>query len=434
MSKKNILIAVGLLITVVVLVLIGKNRKKGELEVNVTQVETRTIISTVSANGKIRPEAEVKISADVSGEITELYVQEGDTVKEGQLLLKINPDLYVTSRDRAQAGLSSSQSSYKTTQAQLTQAESRFNEQKLSFERSKALFNDKVISEAEYQAANTAFEVAQSEVKAARERLQAAKFGIDNSRASLNEANKNLGRTSIYAPSDGVVSALNNEKGERVVGTAQMAGTEIMVISNFNNMEVIVDVNENDILQVTKGDTAEVEVDAYSNRTFKGIVTEISRSANNAGGVQLSTDQVTNFEVKIRLLKSSYEDLLGEGNTAFLPGMSANVEIQTHVKPNINCLPIEAVTTRMRQNDSTSRKSTGDEEELDEVVFSVQDGEVVKHIVKTGIQDSRFIEILSGLEGIKEVISGPYDAVSKKLDAGKKVTVTDKPVLDKLED
>ncbi|MBT8327729.1 MAG: efflux RND transporter periplasmic adaptor subunit [Bacteroidia bacterium] len=434
MSKKNILIGAGLLILVVALILIGKNRKKGEIEVNVTQVEKRTIISTVSANGKIRPEAEVKISADVSGEITQLYVQEGDTVKEGQLLLKINPDLYITSRDRAQAGLSSSQSSYKTTQAQLTQAESRFNEQKLSFERNEKLYNDKVISKAEFDAANTAFQVAQSEVKAAKERLQAAKFGIDNSRASLNEANKNLGRTSIYAPSDGVVSALNNEKGERVVGTAQMAGTEIMIISNFNNMEVIVDVNENDILQVTKGDTAEVEVDAYGSRIFRGIVTEISRSANNAGGVQMSSDQVTNFEVKIRLLKSSYEDLIELNTTAFLPGMSANVEIQTNVKPDINCLPIEAVTTRMHQKDSTSQKSTGDDDELDEVVFSISEGEVLKHVVITGIQDSRYIEITSGLDDIQEVISGPYEAVSKKLEEGKRVTVTDKPVLDKLEE
>ncbi|NNJ55839.1 MAG: efflux RND transporter periplasmic adaptor subunit [Bacteroidia bacterium] len=434
MSKKNILIGAGLLILVIALILIGKNRKKGELEVNVTQVEKRTIISTVSANGKIRPEAEVKISADVSGEITQLYVQEGDTVKEGQLLLKINPDLYITSRDRAQAGLSSSQSSYKTTQAQLTQAESRFNEQKLSFERNEKLYNDKVISKAEFDAANTAFQVAQSEVKAAKERLQAAKFGIDNSRASLNEANKNLGRTSIYAPSDGVVSALNNEKGERVVGTAQMAGTEIMIISNFNNMEVIVDVNENDILQVTKGDTAEVEVDAYGSRIFRGIVTEISRSANNAGGVQMSSDQVTNFEVKIRLLKSSYEDLIELNTTAFLPGMSANVEIQTNVKPDINCLPIEAVTTRMHQKDSTSQKSTGDDDELDEVVFSISEGEVLKHVVITGIQDSRYIEITSGLDDIQEVISGPYEAVSKKLEEGKRVTVTDKPVLDKLEE
>jgi HlyD family secretion protein len=396
----------------------------------VGKVEKRTIISTVSANGKIRPEAEVKISADVSGEITELYVQEGDTVKEGQLLLKINPDLYVTSRDRASAGLSTSKSSLKTSEAQLTQAKARFTEQQSAFRRSEKLFADKVLSQAEYDAAQSAYAIAKSEVVAAEQRIAAARFGIDNANASLSEANKALGRTSIYAPSDGIVSALNNEKGERVVGTAQMAGTEIMVISNFDNMEVIVDVNENDILLVKKGDTALVEVDAYSDRKFKGIVTEISRSANNAGGMQLNTDQVTNFEVKIRLVKSSYTDLLAKSKSPFLPGMSANVEIQTQVKKDILCLPIEAIGTRVK--DST--KSTSEEDELDEVVFKVANGKAAKIIVFTGIQDSRYIEILSGLKDGEEVIVGPYDAVSKKLEVDKKVKIVAKKILDKLEE
>ena len=397
---------------------------------NVGKVEKRTIISTVSANGKIRPEAEVKISADVSGEITELYVQEGDTVKEGQLLLKINPDLYITSRDRARAGVSTSKSSLKTSEAQLTQAKARFTEQQSAFRRSEKLFADKVLSQAEYDAAQSAYAIAKSEVVAAEQRIAAARFGIDNANASLSEANKALGRTSIYAPSDGIVSALNNEKGERVVGTAQMAGTEIMVISNFDNMEVIVDVNENDILLVKKGDTAVVEVDAYSDRKFKGIVTEISRSANNAGGMQLNTDQVTNFEVKIRLVKSSYTDLLAISKSPFLSGMSANVEIQTQVKKDILCLPIEAIGTRVK--DST--KSTSEEDELDEVVFKVDNGKATKIIVFTGIQDSRYIEILSGLKDGEEVIVGPYDAVSKKLEVAKKVKIVAKKILDKLED
>ena len=427
MNKRNILIALGGLILVSVLIYIGKNRSRGELEVNVGKVENRTIISTVSANGKIRPEAEVKISADVSGEITELYIEEGDTVKEGQLLLKINPDLYLTSRDRARAGVSSSQSNLKTSQAQLTQAQARLTEQEAAYTRNKQLYTDKVLSQAEYDAAKSAYAIAQSEVKAAQERISAARFGIQNSQATLTEANKTLGRTSIYAPSNGVVSALNNEKGERVVGTAQMAGTEIMVISNFNNMEVIVDVNENDILQVKKGDTALVEVDAYSDRKFKGIVTEISKSANSSG-VQMSTDQVTNFEVKIRLLKSSYVDLLEVSTSPFLPGMSANVEIQTLVKNNIPCLPIEAVGTRV-QEDTANISS---EEELDEVVFSISQNKAVLNIVKTGIQDSRYIEILEGLKVGDEVIVGPYDAVSKRLESDKKVIVTDKKILDKL--
>ncbi|HCD67107.1 MAG TPA: efflux RND transporter periplasmic adaptor subunit [Bacteroidetes bacterium] len=430
MKKRTIFYILGGLTLVTTLILIGKNRSRGELEVNVGKVEKRTIISTVSANGKIRPEAEVKISADVSGEITELYVQEGDTVKEGQLLLKINPDLYITSRDRARAGVSTSKSSLKTSEAQLTQAKARFTEQQSAFRRSEKLFADKVLSQAEYDAAQSAYAIAKSEVVAAEQRIAAARFGIDNANASLSEANKALGRTSIYAPSDGIVSALNNEKGERVVGTAQMAGTEIMVISNFDNMEVIVDVNENDILLVKKGDTAVVEVDAYSDRKFKGIVTEISRSANNAGGMQLNTDQVTNFEVKIRLVKSSYTDLLAKSKSPFLPGMSANVEIQTQVKKDILCLPIEAIGTRVK--DST--KSTSEEDELDEVVFKVDNGKATKIIVFTGIQDSRYIEILSGLKDGEEVIVGPYDAVSKKLDVDKKVKIVAKKILDKLED
>lgn len=428
MNKRNILIALGGLILVSILIYIGKNRSRGELEVNVGKVENRTIISTVSANGKIRPEAEVKISADVSGEITELYIEEGDTVKEGQLLLKINPDLYLTSRDRARAGVSSSQSNLKTSQAQLTQAQARLTEQEAAYARNKQLYTDKVLSQAEYDVAKSAYAIAQSEVKAAQERISAARFGIQNSQATLTEANKTLGRTSIYAPSNGVVSALNNEKGERVVGTAQMAGTEIMVISNFNNMEVIVDVNENDILQVKKGDTALVEVDAYSDRKFKGIVTEISKSANSSG-VQMSTDQVTNFEVKVRLLKSSYVDLLEVSTAPFLPGMSANVEIQTLVKNNIPCLPIEAVGTRV-QEDSANIST---EEELDEVVFSISKSKAVLNIVKTGIQDSRYIEIREGLKVGDKVIVGPYDAVSKKLDNDQKIKITEKKVMNKLE-
>lgn len=428
MNKRNILIALGGLILVSILIYIGKNRSRGELEVNVGKVENRTIISTVSANGKIRPEAEVKISADVSGEITELYIEEGDTVKEGQLLLKINPDLYLTSRDRARAGVSSSQSNLKTSQAQLTQSQARLTEQEAAYTRNEQLYTDKVLSQAEYDVAKSAYAIAQSEVKAAQERISAARFGIQNSQATLTEANKTLGRTSIYAPSNGVVSALNNEKGERVVGTAQMAGTEIMVISNFNNMEVIVDVNENDILQVKKGDTSLVEVDAYSDRKFKGIVTEISKSANSSG-VQMSTDQVTNFEVKVRLLKSSYVDLLEVSTAPFLPGMSANVEIQTLVKNNIPCLPIEAVGTRV-QEDSANIST---EEELDEVVFSISKSKAVLNIVKTGIQDSRYIEIREGLKVGDKVIVGPYDAVSKKLDNDQKIKITEKKVMNKLE-
>lgn len=426
MTRKKIYLTIGLVVLMAAFIIIGKNRKRGELEVSVGKIQNRTIISTVSANGKIRPEAEVKISADVSGEIKELYVQEGDTVHEGQLLLKINPDLYVTAKDRAQAGLSSSQSNFKTSEAQLTQTKARLKEQEVVYARNQKLFDQEVLSKAEWDAAKTAYQVAQSEVTAAEQRLAAAKFGIDNSRASLNEANKALGRTSIFAPSDGVVSALNNEKGERVVGTAQMAGTEIMIISNFNNMEVIVDVNENDILYVKKGDTALVEVDAYNERPFKAIVTEIAKSAKNAGNA-MSSDQVTNFEVKIRLLKFSYMDLLSLTDAPFLPGMSANVEIQTQVKTKVPSLPIEAIGTRTEE-DTTTR-----DERKDEVIFSIKEGKAVKHVIQTGIQDSRYIEIVSGIKRIEEVIVGPYDAISKKLKKGSRVTISTASKNDKLE-
>lgn len=424
MNKKYILWALAVVILMVILIAVGKNRGGNNTEVYVGKPELRTISASVTANGKIRPEAEVKISPDVSGEIIELNVEEGDTVHQGQLLLKINPDLYVTARDRASAGLSSAQSSFKTAQAALLQAEARFMEQQAQFKRNKKLHEESVISDAEFETMQTAYLVAESEVKASKERVMAAQFGIDNAQAGLNEATKNLGRTSIYSPTDGIVSALNNEQGERVVGTAQMAGTEIMTIANFNNMEVIVDVNENDILEIMRNDSVDIEVDAYNDRKFKGIVTEIASSANNVGLVTASADQVTNFEVKIRIMKSSYEDLLERTETPFLPGMSASVEIMTERKDSILCLPIEAVGTRMRP-DSIAKS----DDELDEVIFILEDGKAAKRIVKTGIQDTRYIEIVSGLEPEEEVIIGPYDAVSKKLRDGKAVEVTEKKVM-----
>ncbi|MFY0645153.1 MAG: efflux RND transporter periplasmic adaptor subunit [Bacteroidia bacterium] len=416
MSRKNIIIIGASVVLLAAIIIVGKRKNKDEVEVHMSKIELKTIVSSVSANGKIRPEGEVRISADVSGEITELYINEGDTVQEGQLLLKIDPDLYVSALDRAKANLSSSQSSYNTNKALLAQSESRLIEQTASFNRSSKLFEQNVISQAEFDAVKTAYAIAQNDVKAAKERVSAAQFGIANAQASLNEAQKNLMRTSIHAPSDGVISALNAEKGERVVGTAQMAGTEILVISNFDNMEVIVDVNENDILQISKGDTSVIEVDAYPDRKFKGVVTEIARSASGLTAMSMSADQVTNFEVKIRITKSSYMDLTESVETPFLPGMSAGVEIQTKVVTEVPCLPIEAVTTRPAEVDSSNSQ-----DELDEVVFSVENGKAVKHIIKTGIQDSRYIEIASGLDSIDQVIVGPYEAVSKKLKEGKKV-------------
>ena len=428
MSRKNYII-IGAVAIIFIAIIIGKNRGEDLLQVNVDQPALRTITSTVSANGKIRPEAEIKISPDISGEIIALYVAEGDTVEEGELLLKINPDLYVTARDRASAGLSSAQSNLKTAQAGLTQTLARHQEQESLFKRNRLLHRDGVLSDAEFDAIRTAYQVSLSEIKAAEERVSAAEFGIDNARASLNEAQKNISRTSIYAPTSGIVSALNNEKGERVVGTAQMAGTEIMVISNFNNMEVIVEVNENDILEINKNDTALIEVDAYNNRRFKGIVTEIASSAKKVKGMELSADQVTNFEVKIRLLKQSYTDLLEVTQTPFLPGMSANVEIETEKKKDILCLPIEAVSTRLKPDSLRT-----EEDDIDEVIFVLQDGKAVKRIVQTGIQDTRYIEVTEGLDEEETVIVGPYEAVSKKLRDDMAVEKTSKEALSEEEE
>ena len=416
MSRKRIVyLSIGL-VAIALLIIIGKRRNKGDIEVQTGSIAYRTIISTVSANGKVMPEGEVKISADVSGEIVDLFVEEGDTVKEGDILLKIDQDLYLTALDRARANLSAAQSSYKTNLAILEQSDSRFKEQEANFARSQSLFDQGVLSQAEFDAASTAYQVATSDVKAAKERVSAAQFNIDNARASVSEAQKNLARTTILAPGDGVVSALNMERGERVVGTAQMAGTEIMVISNFHNMEVIVDVNENDILQVKHGDTTDIEVDAYPDRIFKGIVTEIARSASGLGSPLAATEQVTNFEVKIRILKSSYEDLMNNNIAPFLPGMSAGVEIQTKVEREVACLPIEAVTTRESTDSSTT-------DEIEEVVFGVKNGKAVRYSIKTGIQDSRYIQIVSGLDSSATIVTGPYDAVSKKLKDGKVVKV-----------
>ena len=432
-NRKRFIIGSSVVLLIIILIVIGKSKNSGAIEVHTGEIETRTIISTVSANGTIKPEEEVRISPDVFGEIIELHVNEGDTVKQGELLVKLDPDLYVSALDRARANLSSSQSSYKTNEAMVKQAASRLKAEEASFQRNTKLYEEKVISQSEYDAATASYEVLKGDLEAAKERLTAAQFGIENARASMAEAQKNLERTRIYAPTDGVVSALNSEKGERVVGTGQMAGTEIMVISNLNNMEVIVDVNENDILQITKGDTAIIEVEAYRDRKFKGLVSEISKSANRSISAQAASEQVTNFEVKIRILKSSYEDLLEVTDAPFLTGMSATVEIQTETKRNIPCLPIEAVGTRQKKLAEDEEKVSGIEEELDEVVFSVKNGKAVKHIVTTGIQDNRYIEIVTGLDSINKVIVGPYQAVSKNLDDEKRIEVTKKKGFDKLE-
>jgi HlyD family secretion protein len=426
MSKKTIYILIGVAIVVIgSLIGLSKagvigNKDKGKT-VEIANVNAITVIETVSATGKIQPEIEVKISSEVSGEIIALNVKEGQVVKKGDLLVKINPDLYTSGLNRTVAGLSQ-------TKAGLSQADASFKEAKSNYERSKTLYDKGIISKSDWDKSIGAFEVA----KASKE---AAYFNVQSASATVNEAKDNLGRTIIYAPADGTVSVLNVELGERVLGTQQMAGTEILRVANLNNMEVEVDVNENDIVKIKVGDQANVEVDAYLKKQFKGVVTSISNSASSA----LTADQVTNFKVKVRIVKESYQDLL-EGKSAtyspFRPGMTATVDIITKTKTNVLAIPISAVVVKsdttavktedIKVEDESDKKSLPKSDKKLECVF-VKVGDKAKiRIVKTGIQDDANIEILSGLKKGDVIITGPYTTVSKDLNSGDKVN-TDKP-------
>jgi HlyD family secretion protein len=439
-SNKKWLI-IGLI--VVVIIIVGLAIKKGQGEkatrVAVEKVELRTITETVSANGKIQPAKDIKISPYISGEVIELNVKEGDFVHKGDMLAKIDPQIYVSNYDRAQAALKSAQANEAQSKARYTQSKAQFNKIKLDFDRSKQLWEKQVISDAEYDAAKSSYEVGEAEVKAANESYKAAQFQVNSAKASLKEAKENLNRTSIYAPNDGTVSRLNIEVGERVTGASQFSsGTEIMRIANLDVMEVNVEVNETDIVRISLLDTALIEVDAYLDRKFKGVITEIATSANTTG---TSADQVTNFDVKIKMLKDSYDDLIKSGrsiSSPFRPGMSATVEIQTETEKNILSVPIQAVTTRA---DTTGRiksarekredkKSNADETDKTQEFVFVVDGETAKlTAVKTGVQDNMYIQILEGIEEGDQVIVAPYRAVSKGLKNGDAVTIVDKKKL-----
>lgn len=434
-SKKWILILVGVVILLVVVAIMkgGNNRA---LSVSTTKVVKRTITETVAASGKIQPETEVVISSDVSGEIIEMPVKEGDRVKQGDLLVKIDPDLVESALNRAEAALNTSKANLMGAKARLAQSNSQFENAKASFQRNEKLYKDQVISQAEFDQAKANFEVAESDVKAAEESVQAAKYNVRSAEATLSEAKENLGRTSIFSPMNGTITKLNKEKGERVVGTAQMAGTEIMTVADLAVMEVAVEVNENDIVRVNIGDTADIEVDAYLDEKFKGVVTEIANSANVTGA---SADQVTNFDVKIRMVRNSYEELIqgkSESYSPFRPGMSATVDIRTKEVMDVLAVPIQAVTTRedtakqtkdakkdwkeKRGKNESGEQSKG-EEEPKECVFLLEDGKAKIIYVETGIQNTMYIEIKSGVEEGMKLISGPYTAVSKTLKHGEEV-------------
>jgi HlyD family secretion protein len=440
-NKKVLRYLIIAVVILLILLVVGKKAgwfgKSGITKISTELAIKRTITEIITANGKIQPETEVKISAEISGEVVEVNVKEGQQVKAGDLLVKIKPDIYLSNLERMKAALNSSKSNLANSEARFSQTESQFKQTELSYKRSKTLWDQKAISQSEWEAAQSQYEVAKAEVDAARQSVNAARFAVNSSEASLKESQENLTKTTIYAPMDGTVSRLNVEKGERVLGTIQMSGTEILRIANLNAMEVVVDVNENDIVRVKNYDTATVEVDAYMGKKFKGIVTEIANSATSSG--TSITDQVTNFQVKILLLAESYKELIPKDNPSyfpFRPGMSATVDIQTQTRYNVISIPIQAVTTRA---DSTGEKKEGKvagqmeqvegsdvkdkrlgnqkekKAELKEVVFLYEKGKSKMVYVKTGIQDQKFIEITSGINEMSEIISAPYNAISKKL-------------------
>lgn len=420
-KRKNTVLYLTILgVVIIILLLIGKKAgwfgKDMALKVATEKVQTKDITEIITANGKIEPQMQVKISPEVPGEIIELPVKEGDEVKKGDLLVVIRPDIYISNRNRLEASLNSQK-------ARLAQTEAQLVERELNYNRSKQLYEKNTIAKSDFETVEAAWKVAQAEV-------QAARYGVKSAESSLNESQENLTKTKIYAPISGTVSKLNVEQGEKVVGTNQFAGTDLMIIADLSRMEVKVEVNENDIVNVEKSDTADIQIDAYLKRKFTGMVTEIASSANVTGA---STDQVTNFDVRVLLLQDSYTDLMESKpqRYPFLPGMSATVEIRTETRHGVISVPIQAVTTR--SNEGTSRKDMNQLEteenptekednknaapdpEQFEVVFVKRDGYARQVKVKTGIQDNTNIEIIEGLNPDDEIIVAPYGLISRTL-------------------
>ncbi len=385
------------ILLIIGLIVYSKVKGPNGIKVTLGAPELSSITETIPANGKIQPVTEVKISPDVSGEIIELNFQEGDVINKGDLIIKIKQDTYISMKERAIASLNAIKAQYLQQEAQLKQVE-------LSYHRNKKLYDEKAISKSEYETALSQYEVA-------KEQLKSAEYNVQSAQASLKEAEENLIKTTIYAPMDGIISKLSVEKGERVVGTSQMAGTEMLRIADFDKMQVLVDVNENDIIRLKQLDTAEISIDAYPGRKFTGVVTQIANSAKSASA---SADQITNFEVKIYLIPQSYSDLLKENAMPFRPGMSASVQIQTSKRDNVLTIPIQSITTRKGLSADTTKVDDG----VTEYVFVVDPenpDKVKATVIKTGIQDMNKIEVLEGLSAESKIVTGPYNAVSKTL-------------------
>jgi HlyD family secretion protein len=452
MNKTLLWIIIGLVVVVGGLFglksagVIGKDEG---IKVSTEKAANRTIIETVNASGKVYPEIEVKVSPDISGEIVELSVDEGDSVRKGQVLAKIYADIYLTQRDQVIAGVNQAKAQVSNSEASLVGLKATLDQAQITYNRQKKLLDDKVISRSEFETADQALRTSQANYNAALQGIKGQQANIQNAQAQLAKADKDLSRTVISAPMEGVVSLMSVKKGERVAGNSFNVGTEMMRIADMNSIVAQVDVGENDIPKVKIGDTAVVEIDAYNNRKFKGLVYKIANPVTNATSTTSSTD-VTNYKVHIRLFIDSYRDLIVKGHFPFRPGMSASADIQTKTQSNVLSVPLNAVTTRDKKgdkdkaaatdkkddkkttdnNNTAAAKSTSANDDMEEVVFVLQKDQSVKKVkVKTDIQDLNYIRITDGLKEGDEVITGPYTTVSKTLKDGDKVKVTPKDKL-----
>ena len=445
-SNKLIYILIGAVIVIIVFIAVGKSQgwigKGKEIEVELAKAMETSITEKVSASGTVQPVTEVKLAPEVSGEIIELNVEDGDSVELGKVLVKIRPDVWLSQLERSEATLNQQKANVESSKASLSRAEATYMRSEQEFNRQKKLWDEKVISEAEWQLAQQNFKISKNDLESAKQSLEAAKYIVRSTEASVRESRENVRRTTVVSPMKGVISKLNVKQGERVVGTAQMAGTEMLRIADLNVMEVRVNVNENDIVRVHLNDTVQIEVDAYSNtdKEFKGIVTNIANTAKD----KQSADAITEFEVRILILQSSYADLVKKGNRyPFRPGMTASVEILTKTKNNVLSVPLAAVTTRNPDDDKKDNKDNDDRNDrnnrqvVDEskkqqkqedkiVVFVNENGKAKMVEVKTGISDYDNIEIISGLTTSSEVVTGPFLVVSKRLKDGDEIVLKKK--------
>ncbi len=420
-SLRTLLIIGGVIVLLTGISAIIGNRQ------DVTQVDTDTVernrlIETVIASGRIQPEVEVKISAEVSGQLIELPVREGDRVEAGQLLARINPDIYESRLSQTKAALDNARSSRATAKARLVQSQAAFSAAELAFRRNKGLHENGVMSTADFEQAQVAFQSAEADLEATKQGLESAGFNIRSAKAAVKESEDNLRRTVLLSPQSGTVTALVKEEGEGVQGIGSFQGEVIMNVSELGAMEVDVEVNESDIVKVDLGDTARIEIDAYTDRDFIGLVTEIGNTALNASGsARLSLESVTNFSVKVRILTQGHRDLIANRDsswTPFRPGMSATVEIETEVKNQALTVPIKAVTTRPDTANVSAPSQL--------CVFLLEDGKAIRHNIETGIQDNANIELLTPLAEGAEIITGPYDLLSRKLEDGDAVMAAEK--------